>query len=377
MKRRNFLKALPAAALTLAGCGQHKTAPANTASLVFDHSYPLDYAAQFSADCYEGGYVMIDIPDAGRFLVVPEGAAEVDDLPEDVVVLRQPLDHIYLVSTSVMDLFVHLDALDSIALSGTKAEGWYVEEAKQAMQEGRIAYAGKYSAPDYERILTAECGLAVENTMIYHTPEVKEQLERFGIPVLVERSSYESSPLARMEWIKLYGILLGKEALAEEVFAQQAQRIAPLLEQPSTGKRCAFFSITSSGLATVRKSGDYVAQMIGMAGGEYVFADLADSGNSLSTMNIPLEDLYAGVKDADVLIYNGTIEGSISTKEELLARCALLAECKAVQSGNIWCTTPSFFQQSMALADFMLDLHAVFTGETADPDTLHFLTKIT
>lgn len=94
-------------------------------------------------------------------------------------------------------------------------------------------------------------------------------------------------------------------------------------------------------------------------------------------MNIPLEDLYAGVKDADVLIYNGTIEGSISTKEELLARCALLAKCKAVQSGNIWCTTPSFFQQSMALADFMLDLHAVFTGETADPDTLHFLTKIT
>ena len=376
MKRRNFLKALPAAALTLAGCGRHKTAPANTASLVFDHSYPLDYATQFSADCYEGGYVMIDIPDAGRFLVVPEGAAEVDDLPEDVVVLRQPLDHIYLVSTSVMDLFVHLDALDSIALSGTKAEGWYVEEAKQAMQEGRIAYAGKYSAPDYERILAAGCTLAIENTMVLHDPEVKEQLERFGIPVLVERSSYESSPLARMEWIKLYGILLGKEALAEEVFAQQAHRIAPLLEQPSTGKRCAFFSITSSGLATVRKSGDYVAQMIGMAGGEYVFADLADSGNSLSTMNIPLEDLYAGVKDADVLIYNGTIEGSISTKEELLARCALLAECKAVQSGNIWCTTPSFFQQSMALADFMLDLHAVFTGETADPDTLHFLTRI-
>jgi ABC-type fe3+-hydroxamate transport system, periplasmic component len=180
-----------------------------------------------------------------------------------------------------------------------------------------------------------------------------------------------------MEWIKLYGILLGKEALAEEVFARQAQRIAPLLEQPSTGKRCAFFSITSSGLATVRKSGDYVAQMIGMAGGEYVFADLADSGNSLSTMNIPLEDLYAGVKDADVLIYNGTIEGTISTKEELLARCALLAECKAVQCGDIWCTTPDFFQQSMALADFMLDLHAVFTGATADPDTLHFLTRIT
>ena len=378
LTRQQFLKALPASALLLAGCAAKQTAPANTEALVFDHAYPLDYARQFTADCYEGGSTLLTLTGSGeQFLVLPEDAAEVDGLPAGVTALRQPVQNIYLVSTSVMDLFLHLDALDSIALSGTRAEGWYLDEAKQAMQAGRIAYAGKYSAPDYEQILASNCGLAIENTMILHTPEVKEQLERFGIPVLVERSSYESSPLARMEWIKLYGILLGKEALAEEVFAQQAQRIAPLLEQPSTGKRCAFFSITSSGLATVRKSGDYVAQMIGMAGGEYVFADLADSGNSLSTMNIPLEDLYAGVKDADVLIYNGTIEGSISTKEELLARCALLAECKAVQSGNIWCTTPSFFQQSMALADFMLDLHAVFTGETADPDTLHFLTKIT
>ena len=374
-KRFGLCAALSAAALLLlAGCAGSGSTAAPT--LTVESSYPLQYAKQFTVDECTGGYELITIADS-QYLVVPQGAAVPEDLPQGTTVLQQPIENIYLVSTSAMDPIISLGALDSIALSGTKADGWYLPEAKAAMQAGQIAYAGKYSAPDYERILTAECGLAVENTMIYHTPEVKEQLERFGIPVLVERSSYESSPLARMEWIKLYGILLGKEALAEEVFAQQAQRIAPLLEQPSTGKRCAFFSITSSGLATVRKSGDYVAQMIGMAGGEYVFTALTDSGNSLSTMNIPLEDLYAGVKDADVLIYNGTIEGTISTKEELLARCALLAECKAVQSGDIWCTTPSFFQQSMALADFMLDLHAVFTGETADPDTLHFLTKIT
>ena len=30
--------------------------------------------------------------------------------------------HLYLVSTSVMDLLLHLDALDSVAFSGTKAE---------------------------------------------------------------------------------------------------------------------------------------------------------------------------------------------------------------------------------------------------------------
>ena len=374
--RNQFLKLLPAAALALSGCGS-KTEPANTESLVFSHHYQLDYAQQFTADCYEGGYTMVSIPDSGqKFLVVPQDAAEVDSLPADVTVLRQPVENIYLVSTSVMDLILHLDALDSVTLSGTKAEGWYLPEAKQAMEEGRIAYAGKYSAPDYEQILAANCGLAIENTMILHTPEVKEQLEHFGIPVLVERSSYESGPLERMEWIKLYGILLGKEDTAEQVFAAQEAAIAPLLEQEPTGKSCAFFSLSSNNLATVRKGSDYVAKMIEMAGGAYVFSDLTDNGNSLATMNLPLEDFYAGAKDADVLIYNSAIEGTIASVSQLTEKFPLLSEFKAVQNGQVWCTAQSLFQQSMELADLILDMNKVFTEGTPDADTLKFLTHV-
>lgn len=241
LTRAQFLKALPAAALVLAGCTAAPTAPADTDELVFDHAYPLDYATQFTADCYADGSTLLTIPDAqAKFLIRPEGAATLRTVPAGVTVLQQPVQNIYLVSTSAMDLFLHLDALDSIALSGTRAEGWYLDEAKQAMQAGRIAYAGKYSAPDYERILTAECGLAVENTMIYHTPEVKEQLERFGIPVLVERSSYESSPLARMEWIKLYGILLGKEALAEEVLRSRRSALHRCWSSPPPANAARF-----------------------------------------------------------------------------------------------------------------------------------------
>ena len=374
--RNQFLKLIPAAALALSGCSS-KTEPANTESLVFSYHYKLDYAQQFTADCYEGGYTMVSIPDSGqKFLVVPQDAAEVDSLPADVTVLRQPVENIYLVSTSVMDLILHLDALDSITLSGTKAEGWYLPEAKQAMEEGRIAYAGKYSAPDYEQILAANCSLAIQNTMILHTPEVKEQLEHFGIPVLVERSSYESGPLERMEWIKLYGILLGKEEQAEQVFAAQEAAIAPLLEQEPTGKSCAFFSLSSNNLATVRKGSDYVAKMIEMAGGAYVFSDLTDNGNSLATMNLPLEDFYAGAKDADVLIYNSAIEGTIASVSQLTEKFPLLSEFKAVQNGQVWCTSQSLFQQSMELADLILDMNKVFTEGTPDADTLKFLTHV-
>ncbi len=374
--RKQFLKLVPAAALTLSGCGS-KAQPANTESLVFLHHYQLDYAQQFTADCYEGGYTMVSIPDSGeKFLVVPQDAAEVDDLPADVVVLRQPVENIYLVSTSVMDLFIHLDALDSIALSGTKAEGWYLPEARQAMEEGKIAYAGKYSAPDYEQILAANCSLSIQNTMILHTPEVKEQLEHFGIPVMVERSSYESGPLARMEWIKFYGILLGKEELAEQVFSAQENAIQPILSQESTGKSCAFFSISSNNLATVRKGNDYVAKMIEMAGGSYVFSDLTDNGNSLATMNLPLEDFYAGAKDADVLIYNSAIEGTVSSVSQLTEKFPLLSEFKAVQNSQVWCTSQSLFQQSMSLADLILDMNKVFTEETPAPDELKFLVHV-
>ena len=374
--RNQFLKLIPAAALALTGCGS-KAQPANTESLVFSHHYKLDYAQQFTADCYEGGYTMVAIPGSGeKFLVSPQDAAEVNHLPVDVTVLRQPVENIYLVSTSVMDLFLHLDALDSIALSGTRAEGWYLPEAQQAMEEGRVTYAGKYSAPDYEQILAAGCGLAIENTMILHTPDVKEQLEHFGIPVLVERSSYESDPLARMEWIKLYGILLGKEELAERAFSAQEAAIQPILMQEPTGKSCAFFSLTTNNLATVRKGNDYVAKMIEMAGGSYVFSGLTDNGNSLATMNLPLEDFYAGAKDADVLIYNSAIEGTISSVSQLTEKFPLLREFKAVKNGQVWCTSQSLFQQSMALADLIVDMNTVFTKGIPAPEALKFLNHV-
>lgn len=384
------LTALLAALLLLAftGCAANPAQPESTSSpaqadetqadFQVESAYPLEYAKEFTVDECTGGTRLITIQNA-RYLVVPENSTVPNGLSEDITVLQKPLENVYLVSTSAMDPILKLDALSAVTLSGTSAENWYLPEAKEAMENGEISYAGKYSAPDYERIVSANCGLAIENTMIYHTPEVKEQLEKFGIPVLVERSSYESDPLARMEWVKLYGILFDKETEAETFFNEQVQRIRPLLGQDTTGKTAAFFSVTSNNLVTVRKSNDYVAKMIGMAGGEYVFSDLSDNGNNLATMNLSLEEFYAGAKDADVLIYNSTIEGKIETTEQLLSKCPMLADFKAVQNGDVWCTTQSLFQESMELPDLILDMNRVFTAESpnaVNEDELKFLTYV-
>lgn len=378
--------ALLLALLLLCGCAAPQKAPAEQPapeqpaaaaawdSLTFDRALPLSYAEQFTVSYAGEDYTRITIGEDQRFLLVAESAPVPAGVPEDVTVLQQPLDHIYLVATAAMDFFRALDAVDRIALSGQKESDWYIDEARAAMQAGTMVYAGKYSAPDYETILAEGCDLAIENTMIYHTPEVVEQLQSLGIPVLVERSSYESEPLGRMEWLKLYGALVGKADEACAQYDEILQQLDGVLDQTPTGKRVAFFYITTSGSVNVRKSADYIAKAIRMAGGDYVAFDESGEENALSTMTIQMETFYDTAVDADVLIYNSTVDGEIRTIDELLAKSPLLADFKAVKSGNVWCISKNFYQESLALGNMMLDVHAILTD--ADAGGLRFLHKL-
>lgn len=346
------------------------------AGMKYDHSLELQYADQFAVDYYEGGYALITIAGGERFLLVPEDKEAPEGLDADISVIQKPVQNIYLVATSAMDLFCALDGLDSISLSGTNADGWYIDKAKKAMEDGDIAFAGKYSAPDYELILSKNCDLAIESTMIYHQPEVQEKLEQFGIPVLVEHSSYESHPLGRTEWIKLYGVLLGKEDQAQKLFQEQVDKLKSVEDSENTGKTVAFFYINSMGAANVRKSNDYVSKMIELAGGEYIFHDPAEDDNALSTMNMQMEEFYAKAKDADYIIYNSTIDGELDSIDELLAKSSLLADFKAVKDGNVWCTGKNLFQETMGLATMIEDIHTMLTSDDPKLDSLTYMKKL-
>ena len=334
----------------------------------------LSYADQFQIDEY-GNYKLITIVDNGRFLLVPAGVAVPTGLPSDVVALQQPLTNVYLVSSAVMDLVCEIDGLSNVKYTALKEKDWYVQKAADAMKSGDLIYAGKYSAPDYELLLAGGCKFAVENTMISHNPEVKEKLEELGMKVFVERSSYEKHPLGRLEWIKLFGVLFGKEQQAKAYFDAQVERVKPILEKENTGKTVAFFAVSSDGTITVRKTNDYVASMIGLAGGNYSLGGYTDGEkNALSTMKMQMEDFYAAEKDADILIYNGTIEGELKTVDELIKKNSLFADFKAVKNGQVYTTGSNFYQQSTGTCDFIEDLNKILTG---DADTSYrFLKKI-
>lgn len=336
----------------------------------------LTYAKQFSVDYYEGGFKLITLADKGRFLVVPEGKDLPKGISRDITPIYQPVKNIYLAATSAMCLFDAMDRLDAIKLSGTKEDGWYIENAKKAMQNGDIIYAGKYSEPDYELILDNACPLAIESTMIGHASEVKEKLEKLGVPVLVDQSSQEKHPLARGEWIKLYAALLNEEEKANELFSEQTAHLDALSDNASTNKTVAFFHISSSGFVVARKSGDYVSKMIELAGGKYVFENLGDPDKDTSTVTVEMETFYEIAKDADFIIYNSTIGGEIKTMEEFLSLSGLLKNFKAVKTGNVWCTSENMFQESLQLGRMIGDFNAIFTDNTENINGVRYLHKL-
>lgn len=341
--------------------------------LTFEAETELEYAQCFRLYRYEGGYTLITIENGGDFLVVPEDGQVPGGLDDGITVLRQPLDRIYLAATSAMSLFNAVDALDHIRLTGTRASGWYVDAAVEALNSGAMLFSGKYSEPDYELMIGEDCNLAIESTMIYHTPKVKEMIEDLGIPVLVDRSSYEPHPLGRTEWIKLYAVLVDKEDEAAAFFDQQASVIRELENFENTGKTVAFFAVNSDGSVVIRKPSDYIPKMIALAGGRYAFEDFV-TDQAATSISITMEDFYAKAVDADVLIYNASIAAPISTVDELLALNELFADFKGVQEGNVWCTGKSFYQATDIVGQMIRDIHLALTD--GDESQMTFLTRV-
>ena len=342
--------------------------------LTFVSTMEKIYATQFDVYYYEGGYKYLTIGDGNAYLVVPEGKEPPAGLDPAVRVLRQPMDSIYLAATGAMSLFDAMDALDVITLTSQDASDWYVEGARTAMEEGEILFGGKYSEPDYELLVDTDVDLAIENTMILHSPKVIEMIEMLDIPVFIEYSSYEPHPLGRTEWIRLYGALLDREEEADAVFYQRTAVMDTLRDFPNTGKTVAIFLVDTSGKAQVRSGDDYLSRIVEIAGGNNAFSYLtvADSGHT--NVNMTMEEFYATAMDVDYLIYNASgYSAGVDTLEKMFDKSDLLRDCRAVKEGNVWWIGPETYQMSDKLGDLISDIHRMLTGEAGEMTFLHHM----
>lgn len=336
----------------------------------------------------------------------------------ELTVLQQPLTTTYVAASAVMAPLCDLGAVSQIRFSGLREEGWYVDEARAAMKEGTMFFAGKYSEPDYETLLREGCDLALESTMIYRAPEVTEKLNALGIPVYIDYSSYEPHVLGRLEWVRVYGALFGHEEKAQQWYQTERDRIRAIQEEAekssvgvvhirkSTEKSetktsedsknkasstntssesagtdttadqrptVVYFYVNASGQIQVRQPNDYIPELLELAGARYLAPDMSGLGGSRkSNVTVSLEDFYSSCRDADYLIYSATLDRPLSSIQELLGKNALFADFKAVQEGHVYTTDKDFYQLSDRMADFAEDVSRMLQGQT----DMHFLKQV-
>jgi len=332
----------------------------------------LLYAESFSVDLCQNGCALITMRGGERFLVVPESLRVPEDAPPDAVILKLPLVNVLISSTPAMSLINAIGALDAVTMTTTDLDSWYLPGVREAMKAGDLRYVGHYTEPDYETIYAKKPSLAVFSSMLDSSPEVAEKLTELDVTLLRDLSTYEKHPLARVEWVKLYGLLFAKEAEASAVFNAQVEAVNAAGYGASPDISVAVFYITSKGEIMTRHSDDYLVKMIELAGAKYVFDALSPGETGIFKMEQEL--FYAGAKDADIIIYIHNMGQKPESIARLVELKPSLADFRAVKNKTVWCTTPDFFQAADKIGDIIADMRAVFTAEEEELTYLFRLT---
>ena len=109
--------------------------------------------------------------------------------------------------------------------------------------------------------------------------------------------------------------------------------------------------------------------MIEAAGGEYVsFSEEGAADSSPTTVTVEMEAFYAGARDADVIIYNGTIDDGVASLDALVKKNELLADFRAVREGRVWACDSNLYQQITSMADIIEDVRRALT-DSGEPTT--------
>lgn len=179
----------------------------------------------------------------------------------------------------------------------------HASRVRAAVKAGKIVEVGSGTSVNAERLLAVRPDLVLANVVTESEHAALERVRRAGIPVVVTSEWMERHPLARAEWVRVIGLLAGKEARADSLFdvveaaylrtaghaRREARKPAVLLGAPF---RDQWF---------VPGGRSFMASLVRDAGGAYLWADDTTVGG------VPLgfEAVLAHARDADVWLQPG------------------------------------------------------------------------
>lgn len=222
----------------------------------------------------------------------------------------------------------------------------------KAVSEGRVADCGNGMSPSVERIVS------VSPDALFVTPFEGVnygQLANIGVP-LVECADYmETSALGRAEWMKFYGMLVGRENEADSLFAVVKRNYADYSNKAMKSALCprVITERVVSGVWYCPGGESSMGQLLRDAGVDYVFADDKHSGS----LTLSPEKVIEKAATADWWLFVNSGAGNLD-RNGLLTEYAGYKMIKAYREGHVLECVPSisnpYFEQISFRPDFLL-----------------------
>lgn len=318
---------------------------------------------------YAGYFDVIDLEGSNAVVVISPY-----DGSRDTLLIKEPLDNIICMSSSQVAGLAEIGA-DSVitGVSGLR----YI--SNPSLHERKVADVGYEAALDYEKILSLRPDILMTYTVSGAEPAYISRLRSLGVRVLVLHDHLENHPLARAEYIRLYGALTGRSDRADSLFASICSRYDSLtVAREACDDRVKVLMNVPYGDAWYIPGGDsYMSRLIHDAGGLVLGSE---SGSTASRV-IRMEEAYSLSQKADMWLN----PGSCRSRDELLSYHHAFRRFGPVVKGlpiynNTLRTTPEggndFWESGSVRPDLVLeDLAAIFS-HSYDSMTLKYHFKV-
>ena len=356
--------------------------------------------AAFLSSC--GGRQKVEVPDtsgyaayAQCFDLLPEGegwaivSLSPYDGTTDTLHVTEPLQKIVCMSTSHVGFLDAIGAADAVvAVSGCDFVS--SQRIRERIAEGLVAEAGYDAAPAYETLYQLHPDVVLSYSLGGASP-MDERLTELGIRVFTLYEHLESHPLARAEYVRLFGALTGRMDVADSLFAvvssgylsravDLSSETVVLEDRPArspdlSSERAVFrdspqkvlVNLPYAGVWYIPGAESYMARLIRDAGGEVLGAE---PGTSQSGM-ISLEKAYELACEADFWLNAGNVQ----SLDELRRENAAFASFPVAAPGRVYTNSRraqtgggnDFWESGAVRPDLILkDLRTIFAGGPED-----------
>lgn len=343
----------------LAGCGEaSKPSSSNNAGNKKDTSINFKYAKGFQVKYIDNGCKLV-IDSAGKkFLLVPNGK----NAPKgytDAKIVNTPIKKVAAFSTTYVSALRSIGELNSVAAVTTEKDKWYLNEIKKGIDNGSIVYVGKQDSPNYEQIKAVHPDIAILHTGSASQEKQITKLESLGITCISYNEHMQDNPLAKIEAIKVLAAFFNKDELAQNNFNKIESNIKAVSEKVKTSKKPKVaYAYILKGLVYVPNEGSYVAKMIDLAGGDYIFNNIGKNEGAYS--KISLEEFYQKAKTADVLIYDNTSDLSVKSLNNLVTNNSILKDMSPITNDKVWGINKTYWQDTDKMDTIIKDMSAAF-----------------